>query len=162
MSDNSVRLRNILQTRLELMPEVAMFKWNQKIPVLDDVREQQLRDKLVRDAMKLGIQQKTAIILLQGQMDAAKHWQMNLIQEWEEKNIHTFKDIRDLTQEIRLDVSRISQELLELIAGMLKEAETPDFIKLETAPQTIPKAVWNHAIMSIRDVFEGEATGASL
>lgn len=162
MSDNSVRLRNILQTRLELMPEVAMFKWNQKIPVLDDVREQQLRDKLVRDAMKLGIQQKTAIILLQGQMDAAKHWQMNLIQEWEEKNIHTFKDIRDLTQEIRLDVSRISQELLELIAGMLKDAENPDFTKLETAPQTIPETVWNHAIMSIRDVFEGEATGASL
>lgn len=55
-----VRLLSLMQQRLDLAQNVAMYKWNTRAAIDDPVREQQILDALAKQAPEYGLEPKLA------------------------------------------------------------------------------------------------------
>jgi chorismate mutase-like protein len=149
MEDLLSKMTNIMAMRLRLMPEVAMHKWNNQLPVFDAAREEELLDKLTQMAMEFGIAEEAAKQLLQGQMDVAKKWQEEMISQWRHDHVGVFSNARDLHHEIRPEVAKFSKAMLEHVALLISMnipiSQTPP------CPADIPEIFWQEAFEALRN-----------
>ncbi len=106
-------LKTVLHDRLDLMPAVARYKWENNLPVEDPGREAQILERTVESAAALGVRQAYAEQVVQAQMQAAKMIQARLIEEWAagSSNPNTVPEL-DLVAEIRPRISQLTALLL--------------------------------------------------
>lgn len=106
-------LKTVLHDRLDLMPAVARYKWENKLPVEDLQREAQILDRTVERAAALGVGQLYAEQVVRAQMQAAKMIQTRLIKEWAAgtSDPGTVPEM-DLVTEIRPRISQLTGLLL--------------------------------------------------
>ena len=64
------------------MPAVALWKWQEKMPIEDLTREQLVLDRVAELAETKGVCSDAARIFFQSQMDSAKAIQIKLHETW--------------------------------------------------------------------------------
>lgn len=138
------QLANSIQQRLELMPDVARFKWNNKRPVSDPEREEQLLNALTKRATEHGISAGLSRRFFAAQMAAARQMQERLIADWKDKNTEPFENVPDLANDLRPRIDKVSEAMLDSLATLepaLTDAATSEFVanalqqRLNATPQ---------------------------
>lgn len=123
VSDDEVRrdvieLLTLMSRRLELMHDVARWKWNAQRPVEDAERETALLARLERAAAKRGIERSFARRFFLDQIEAAKQIQQTAFEHWRAEGIVTHDVVRDLASDLRPEIDRVSDSLLDSLARL--------------------------------------------
>ena len=116
----------LLQSRLQLMKDVAAWKHTQGVPVVDPERERQVLDATVDRASELGIDAESARRLFSLQIQLAVRVQETLISDWRSGRPAP-KDAPDLASQLRPQLDRLGRELLHATYIALPELQRADF-----------------------------------
>ncbi|MES2038391.1 MAG: gamma subclass chorismate mutase AroQ [Pseudomonadota bacterium] len=154
-----VRLMGLMQQRLNLAQDVAMYKWNAKAAIDDPVREQQILDALTQQALQYGLAPKQVQDFFSTQIVAGKMIQTALFAGWMSKAQPPFDNPPDLKTAIRPALDKLTPELLTALAEAqpaLQAKGSPQAVKLAAADadvragvlQTVPGyvAAWEYAL----------------
>jgi chorismate mutase-like protein len=138
-----------MQRRLMLMNDVAGWKWNHRQEIVDAVREHESLGRLRERGKELGIDPKVVDRFFQAQFEAAKLLQQDRIADWQKHNAMAFVP-GDLNKDLRPQIDKINNELLENLARMMpywtdKELSLPDLVRRE-APRVIAGQGINAAV----------------
>lgn len=125
-ADQVVKLAWLMCERLALMPDVARYKWNHRLPINDPQREAELLERLVEQAKSLEVPVEAARRFLQAQMDAAKIVQQAYFERWERENAPMFEDVPDLQTDLRPRIGRMTDALLHALAQETRNGEARD------------------------------------
>ena len=150
----------LIARRLELMPGVAQAKWNRKLPITDEKREQALLAKLAADGEALQLPADLVADFFRAQMTAAKLVQEQYFQEWTAQQHPPFENPPDLEQVVRPQIDQINRQLLGALAKCWAERSAADW---DGAVDRATRAafqgkIWNAAIITtatkpLRDVL---------
>ncbi|MES2018724.1 MAG: gamma subclass chorismate mutase AroQ [Pseudomonadota bacterium] len=108
-------LRQLIDARLALMPDVARHKWNTHGAIDDLVREQQVVDALKARAQALGVPRPWAERFFRAQIDGAKQIQRARFAQWEQAGAGQFADVPDLVTVIRPRLDGLTADLLRAL-----------------------------------------------
>jgi cyclohexadienyl dehydratase len=128
-TSNADQLASLVQQRLELMKDVARWKYTHSLPVRDPAREAVVLSDVQRQAGELGMESSSVRDFFQIQMDAAS--------ELEEKDIQRFKagepvgDVKDLARELRPRLDVIGTQLIATLYQLA--SDLPQSSKLSLA-----------------------------
>ena len=106
------RLNQRLQARLDLMPAVALWKWQEKLPIEDLVREQLVLDRVAELAEMKGVCSDAARLFFQSQMDSAKAIQIKLLETWKINPPVITSDRTNMTK-VREKIDAMTPEILD-------------------------------------------------
>lgn len=112
------KLLVLMQRRLELMHEVARWKWNAKKPIADPEREQQLLDRLVEQGAERRLDPAFTRDFFRAQIEAAKLVQQADFAAWTAREQAPFTDVPDLATELRPRIDKLSSELLDALVSV--------------------------------------------
>ncbi len=104
------------QKRLAIMHEVAKAKWNQRLPIEDKVREENLLVDLAQKAKQLNLNEQWIVQFFQIQMDVAKEVQKRDFALWQKQGIIAFEEVLSLQQDLRSYIDHINQEIILLLS----------------------------------------------
>ncbi len=119
------RLLELMNDRIVLMRGVARWKYNNHVPVADLEREKAILVRVAEQKLPANLNSDFVVTFFQAQMDVAKTVQTKLIQNWEEEKREPFADVPDLKTELRLQISELSQQILNILNQLA--AERPNF-----------------------------------
>ena len=105
-------LNQRLQARLDLMPAVALWKWQGKLPIEDLAREQLVLDRVAELAEMKGVCSDAAQLFFQSQMDSAKVIQIKLHETWK-TNPPVFTSERTNMTKVREKIDAMTPEILD-------------------------------------------------
>lgn len=111
------KLLLLMQQRLNLAQDVAMYKWNIQAEIDDPVREQQILAKLADQAPQYGLEPKLAQNFFAMQMVAGKMIQTALFKDWHNKQQAPFANPPDLKNKIRPELDQLTVSLLTALAA---------------------------------------------
>lgn len=110
-------LLSLMRRRLELMEEVAIYKWVNKLPVSDPERERQLLDGLLQRAANQKIDPDLVRAFFQAQFAAARAYQEERMRKWNAPDRSmSFLRVPDLQSDIRPRIDQLSNDLLAALA----------------------------------------------
>ena len=109
-------LRQLVDARLLLAPEVAQYKWNHHLPIEDREREAQLIAELGQRADALGVPRDWAERFFLAQIEASKIAQNELFQGWDVFKRGQFPDAPDLATVTRPKIDKLNDQLLHALA----------------------------------------------
>lgn len=143
----------LIQKRLSLMHEVARWKWNNKAPIEDLPREQEVLKQIGKLATAYGLNKTWAVNFFQAQMDAAKMIQQRDFENWTDQGVKQFESPADLHKEIRPYLDRLTKELIQALVDSQVHFQDGAILTL-IPPQplssrpydTIDDDVWQKAI----------------
>ncbi len=118
------RLLDRIEARLDLMTDVARWKWNAKQPIDDPQRESTLLVRIVEKARELGINPAFAAAFFRDQFESAKLVQRARFREWTAANSPPFVDVPDLAAEQRPRIDAATDALLESLAEIEPRRES--------------------------------------
>jgi chorismate mutase len=118
LSESIDSILALMNRRLDLMHEVARWKWNAKRPIEDRDRELILLDRLAGRAEERGVEVTFARRFLEAQMTASKMIQSNDFLRFEETGQESFSDVADLGETLRPQISALSESLLIQLAQL--------------------------------------------
>jgi chorismate mutase len=113
------RLLGLIRERLALAPEVARVKWNTHAPIEDVSRERVIIDGVARRGAEYGLDAAVAGGFFQAQIEASKTVQMALHAAWRASMQPPFAGVRDLDQDIRPMLDRLTPMMLRALADAL-------------------------------------------
>lgn len=105
----------LLDARLELMDEVAAYKWQRGLPIEDLDREAVVLDRAVADALRHGLTPGSSRSFFAAQIEAAKDIQRHWFEVWESGRGPD--PAPDLEAEIRPELLRLGAGILEAAAN---------------------------------------------
>ncbi len=140
----------LIARRLELMPGVAQAKWNRKLPITDEKREQSLLAKLAADGEALQLPAEFVTEFFRAQMTAAKHVQEQTFQEWTAQQHPPFENPPDLEQVVRPQIDQINRQLLEALAKCWAARNSADWDGAvnRAVRAAFQRTTWDEAIIS--------------
>ncbi|MEH2174704.1 gamma subclass chorismate mutase AroQ [Nostoc sp.] len=106
------KLLKLIQQRLLIAHDVARWKWNQKRPIEDLKREQELLLKVRQQAKNHSLDPDTVTAFFQAQIKAGKLIQTTDFQNWQKQGIKSFPNVPDLNQTLRPSLDKLNIELL--------------------------------------------------
>lgn len=110
-------LAMLIDQRLSYMRDVAAYKWVNGLPIEDLERERVVLDKSAQSAAKFGLDPVSVRPFVQSQMDLAKQIQTYWFRQWTRENSPP-REFRDLKNEIRPELLRLGDEILQAIARL--------------------------------------------
>ncbi len=125
-------LLDAMLRRLEIMHDVAKWKWNRRQAIDDPERERRLLDELERRGRQLQLPPAETRRLMQAQIDAGKLIQRADCEAWRLDEREPFSDVPGLQSELRPKIDRASEELLSAYAALrerLAEAEFRELVR---------------------------------
>lgn len=150
-----LRLLGLMQQRLDVAQDVAMYKWNAKAAIDDPVREQQILEALARQAPQYGLEPKLALDFFAAQIIAGKMIQTALFKEWTSRSQAPFENPPDLKTKIRPALDQLTVELLTALAAAQPLLQGKDSMQAVGATamsanirDEVPgyAAAWQHAL----------------
>ncbi|WP_417451460.1 gamma subclass chorismate mutase AroQ [Kordiimonas sp.] len=136
------RLAAAMANRLQVMTEVAHYKWQHGIAVDAPEREASVIAATVDKALTLGLDRHVATRAVTAQMDAAKMLQRSLIASWQTGPTPE-RDAPDLAQNIRPRINQLTTAFLQALKDaqpLLENCHTPE------RPAHIDAAIWQTAV----------------
>jgi chorismate mutase-like protein len=106
--------------RLELMHDVARWKWTARKPIDDPEREAALLARIVVQATNRGIDAEVARRFFEDQFAAAKIIQRADFDQWTQEKHGPFDNVPDLATVQRPRIDAATEELLEALAALHK------------------------------------------
>ena len=119
------RLRDLMDQRLALMPDVARHKWRNGGKIDDLPRERIIVARFVAEATALGLQAGWAKRFFQAQIEAAKIIQRECFAAWSRTDAGPVGDPPDLATEIRPRLDALERLLLPALAAAWPELADP-------------------------------------
>jgi chorismate mutase-like protein len=110
-------LAGLIDRRLSWMKDVAAYKWANDLPIEDLERERVVLARSAQGAARYGLDPSTVQRFVQSQMDLAKEIQSYWFRQWRQKSSPP-PEFRDLTTEIRPDLLKLGDEILQTIARL--------------------------------------------
>ncbi len=104
-----------IDARLELMDEVAAYKWQRGLPIEDLDRETVVLDRAAADALRFGLTPDSVRALFAAQIEAAKAIQAYWFERW--AGGEAPPPAPDLAADVRPALLRLGAEILEAAAG---------------------------------------------
>ncbi len=127
-SSSWAQCREVVKSRLLIMPDVARFKYETDTPVEDLEREKQIISEFVAKANDKGIEKNLAKQIIIAQISASKSLQNKLIQKWKAAPPES-KFIGDLKSTIRPQIDIANAEFLEILVILQKNGYECSSIK---------------------------------
>lgn len=112
------RLLALVQNRLDLMHNVARWKWDHGQEIADPVREAALLNRTEQLAHELGLDAGLAGRFMSAQMDAGKLVQRADFGRWETQPPSPDDPFPDLQTELRPRIDEINREMLKILARL--------------------------------------------
>ncbi|WP_414517539.1 gamma subclass chorismate mutase AroQ [Nostoc sp. PCC 9305] len=106
------KLLKLIQQRLLIAHDVARWKWNQKRPIEDLKREQELLLKVRQQATTHSLEPDRVTAFFQAQIEAGKIIQTADFQNWQKQGIKSFANVPDLNQTLRPSLDKLNTEFL--------------------------------------------------
>jgi len=119
-----------IQKRLDLMPDVAKWKWNETQPILSASEESALLEEVARKAQERGIDPEAAKSFFQSQIEAAKIVQIEAFEAWTEEGVHKVDGDVDYESDIQPKLRRANSELMIQLHQILPMLDDPEFQSL--------------------------------
>ena len=94
------------------MPAVALWKWQEKLPIEDLAREQFVLDRVAELAEMKGVCIDAARLFFQSQMDSAKAIQIKLHETWKTNPPVITSDQTNMTK-VREKIDAMTPEILD-------------------------------------------------
>jgi chorismate mutase len=115
----SIGLLGLIGERLEVAPDVARVKWNTNAPIEDVSRERAIIEGVARRGAEYGLDSAIAGSFFLGQIEASKTVQTALHAEWRASRQPPFANVRDLDQDIRPMLDRLTPMMLRALVDAL-------------------------------------------
>lgn len=125
--DQVDRVVDLIDRRLALMESVARWKWEHQRPIEDLDREAHLIESLTAKARERGLDPKFVQAFFEAQIEAAKQAQRFWFQRWQSRPPAPNAPVPDLIDEIRPELSALSEELLDALAETVAFTLDPDW-----------------------------------
>ncbi|MBD2411292.1 chorismate mutase [Nostoc calcicola FACHB-389] len=106
------KLLKLIQQRLLIAHDVARWKWNNKRPIEDLKREQELLLKVRQQAKTHSLEPDTVAAFFQAQIDAGKLIQTVDFKNWQKQGIKSFPNVPDLNQTLRPSLDKLNTEFV--------------------------------------------------
>ncbi|MEH2211785.1 gamma subclass chorismate mutase AroQ [Nostoc sp.] len=106
------KLLKLIQQRLLIAHDVARWKWNQKRPIEDLKREQELLLKVRQQATTHSLEPDRVAAFFQAQIEAGKLIQTADFKNWQKQGIKSFANVPDLNQTLRPSLDKLNTEFL--------------------------------------------------
>jgi cyclohexadienyl dehydratase len=121
-----LRVSELMAARLQLMPDVAAWKFVHRLPVQDPERERLVRQAAVQRAQALGIEAAGAERLFALQIELARRVQQTAIERWRSTATQPTA-ARSLDAELRPALDDLGTRLLQAIYLALPRLTSSDF-----------------------------------
>lgn len=141
----SAELKDAIAERLLLMDDVARYKWNHALPVVDAQREAALLERTTAEAVAIGLPEAYARCVITAQIDASRTLQLDLVATWQRDKQPPFADVPDLAAVQRPAIDAATHRLLEqLHAAMCGLSDEPTRAELQKVPALLAqqRAAW--------------------
>lgn len=109
-------LLGLIRQRLDVMHDVAHWKWANKGPIEDPTRESALLDDVAKQGTALGLDQDLTRAFFRGQIEAAKVIQRADFHRWETEPSGPKGEAPDLAGILRPRIDSLNKELLAALA----------------------------------------------
>ncbi|MES2789037.1 MAG: gamma subclass chorismate mutase AroQ [Planctomycetota bacterium] len=117
----------LMVRRLDLMPGVAQAKWNRKLPITDEKREQELLARLAAAGVAQKLPEELTTGFFQAQITASKQVQEQAFQDWTAQQHPPFENPPSLEQDIRPQIDEINGLMLAALVKCRAEHSTADW-----------------------------------
>lgn len=123
------QLFSLIDARLELMDEVAAYKWQNELAIEDVAREQLVLDEAADAALNANLDPETSRLFFAAQIEAAKEIQHYWFSQY--KKGGQKPDVRDLNEEVRPELLRLGKEILNSMSAqqLLNEDARDSFVQ---------------------------------
>lgn len=128
------RLYTVVARRLALMPAVARWKWERRLPIEDHARELEVIHGFVQQAHQRGLDQQEAQTIIVAQLEAAKMVQQECFDRWNRSPPPRDSQLLDLGGDLRPHIDRLNRELLDVVSSK-STLELTDIATLPPATQ---------------------------
>ena len=141
------RVLALADERLALMPAVAAAKWPRHLPVSDPAREAVVVEAAADRASRAGLAAEPVAQFLRLQIAIARDVQQRLFERWAVQGLDEPGPARDLTQDLRPRLDRITAALIEALYLAAPTLGRSDFRETarEMAPRILPAPRWTDA-----------------
>ncbi|MEH1812507.1 MAG: gamma subclass chorismate mutase AroQ [Nostoc sp.] len=124
------KLLKLIQQRLLIAHDVARWKWNQKRPIEDLKREQELLLKVRQQATIHSLEPDRVAAFFQAQIEAGKLIQTADFQNWQKQGIKSFANVPDLNQTLRPSLDKLNTEFLFALTELTSVLGCPQIKEL--------------------------------
>ncbi|MEH1948899.1 MAG: gamma subclass chorismate mutase AroQ [Nostoc sp.] len=124
------KLLKLIQQRLLIAHDVARWKWNQKRPIEDLKREQELLLKVRQQATTHNLEPDRVAAFFQAQIEAGKLIQTADFQNWQKRGIKSFANVPDLNQTLRPSLDKLNTEFLFALTELTSVLGCPQIQEL--------------------------------
>ncbi|MEH2125219.1 gamma subclass chorismate mutase AroQ [Nostoc sp.] len=124
------KLLKLIQQRLLIAHDVARWKWNQKRPIEDLKREQELLLKVRQQATTHSLEPDRVVAFFQAQIEAGKLIQTADFQNWQKQGIKSFDNVPDLNQTLRPSLDKLNTEFLFALTELTSVLGCPQIKEL--------------------------------
>lgn len=148
-------LKSAIATRLLLMDDVARYKWNHELPIVDHEREAALLERATADAVAVGLPEAYARRVVGAQIEASRALQLELVAAWQRDQHPPFTDVPDLTAVQRPVIDAATRKLLEHLHESLCALVADDArLDMEAAPASLAhhRSAWSIATAALWSV----------
>jgi chorismate mutase len=112
VEDAVTTLARTIADRLVVVEQVARYKWNAHLAVLDETRESALRERTLDQAREIGIPPARARAIVDAQLAASRALQAASFRRWQQEAKAPFSTVLDLATELRPELDRLTYALL--------------------------------------------------
>lgn len=147
-----VHLVGLMRQRLDLMGDVARWKWNHEKPIADPAREKELLDEVSDRAAKRGLDRDLVRRFFAAQIEAAKLIQQAEHNRWRAAGQKTFADVPSL-DELRRRIDTLNAGLLDALESAgpaLREVRGQAALVAEARVKLHPDEVRELAVAPLR------------
>lgn len=131
----------LINERLALMQDVALYKLRNAKPVEDKAREQVVIEKAKQRARQAGLDPASTQAFFGTQISAAKAVQYRYLADWTLVPQAPEREPRDLVEEVRPELIRLGEEIVLAISAFLKggnrfsDEQLADFLTAINVPK---------------------------
>jgi chorismate mutase len=129
-------LAGAIASRLALMDDVARYKWNHSLPIVDEQRESKLVESATAQAVTFGVPADYARRVVVAQIEASRKRQIELTTQWRAQHHATFDDVPDLATAQRPAIDAATTNLLHRLRAALCELDSDAAHAVFTDPPT--------------------------
>lgn len=122
---NTQQLFQLINQRLGVMHDVAVYKWQQNIAIEDLAREKRVIESTAAAAAQSGLDRASTIDFFSIQIIAAKTIQAGWHQHWRQSGFDATTVVMDLKTEIRPKLIELGKQIIHKIADALPNLHDP-------------------------------------
>ena len=121
----------LMRQRLELMHDVARYKWAKKVPIEDNARENALLEDVAARGRGLGLDPADTRAFFAAQVEAAKLVQRADFRRWQADSLGPQGEAPNLTEVLRPRIDALNRDLLDVFAKISRK-ERPGAVEIRS------------------------------